>query len=210
MSGIFISYRRDEAGHAAGRLVDHLSRTFSPDQLFFDIDNIEPGLEFKKEISKRVEACDVLLALIGPKWLSTSDDRGARRLDNPNDFVRLEIETALARDIRVVPLLIDGARMPQPEDLPESLRPLLDRQHVELDHERFGSEVEKVIKALSKVVTPTALSKVVTPTKAEWRASLVKRENRYVKLRIETSGERPHWLELYGVGWMDLLSFRER
>jgi hypothetical protein len=96
----------------------------------FDVDDIEPGLDFKKEISKMVEACDVLLVVIGPKWLSAS----VRRLDKPNDFVRVEIETALARDIRVVPVLIDGARMPQAEDLPESLRPLVYRQAVGLVH----------------------------------------------------------------------------
>ncbi len=110
--GIFISYRRDDAKHAAGRLVDRLGQTFAKDQLFLDIDNIEPGLDFVKVLSEQVQACDVLQAVIGPGWLDSRDAGGSRRLDNARDFVRIEIEAALARDIRVIPVLVDGAQMP--------------------------------------------------------------------------------------------------
>jgi len=128
--GIFISYRRDDAKHAAGRLVDRLGRTFTSDQLFLDIDNIEPGVDFKKVLSDKVQACDVLLAVIGPGWVASTDGKGARRLDSPKDFVRIEIEAALARDVRVIPVLVDGARMPDEDDLPETLRPLVFRNAV--------------------------------------------------------------------------------
>ena len=152
--GIFISYRRGDAKHAAGRLVDRLSRTFNRDQLFFDIDNIDPGLDFKKVVSEKLQACDVLLAVIGPGWLSSSNERGARRVDNPKDYVRIEIETALARDILVIPVLVDGAPMPDEERLPDTLRPLAHRNAVRLEHERFGSDADNLIRALAKVVTP--------------------------------------------------------
>lgn len=152
--GIFISYRRDDAKHAAGRLVDRLGQTFSRNQLFLDIDNIEPGLDFVKVLSQQVQACDVLLAVIGPGWLDNRDKSGARRLDNPKDFVRIEIEAALARDIRVIPVLVDGAQMPSEQELPVSLHPLLVRHAVRLVHERFSSDAEDLTRALAKVVTP--------------------------------------------------------
>jgi hypothetical protein len=152
--GIFISYRRDDAKHAAGRLVDRLSQAFGPHQLFLDVDNIAPGLDFKKVLSEKVQGCDVLLAVIGPGWLASTDERGARRLDNPKDFVRIEIEAALARDIRVIPVLVDGARMPGEQDLPDTLRPLADRNAVRLAHERFGADAGNLTMALAKVVVP--------------------------------------------------------
>jgi hypothetical protein len=153
--GIFISYRRGDTKHAAGRLVDRLRRTFSSDQLFLDIDNIDPGLDFEKVMLEKLQACDVLLAVIGPGWLSSSDETGVRRLDNPKDYVRIEIETALARDIRVIPVLVDGAPMPDVEHLPDQLRPLAERNAVRLEHERFGSDADNLTRALAKIVTPS-------------------------------------------------------
>src|SRR5215470_5021823 len=97
-TGIFISYRREDAAHAAGRLVDRLEKTYQRDQIFMDIDNIEPGVDFVKALSEKVLGCDVLLAIIGPNWLDVTDDNGRRRLDSPYDFVSIEIETALKRD----------------------------------------------------------------------------------------------------------------
>jgi hypothetical protein len=152
--GIFISYRRNDAKHAAARLVNHLRRAFSSDQLFLDIDNIDPGLDFKGVVLEKLQACDVLLAVIGPSWLSSSDESGARRLDSPKDYVRIEIETALARDIRVIPVLVDGAPIPDEERLPDALRPLVQRHAVRLEHERFASDADNLTRALAKVVTP--------------------------------------------------------
>lgn len=153
--GIFVSYRRDDAKHAAGRLVDRLGRAFPSEQLFLDVDNIAPGLNFKKVLADKVGACDVLLAVIGPRWLASTDEGGGRRLDNPKDFVRIEIEAALARAIPVIPVLVDGAHMPSEAQLPESLRPLADHQAVRLAHERFASDADDLNAALSKMLRPS-------------------------------------------------------
>ena len=166
--GIFVSYRRDDAKHAAGRLVDRLSQAFGPDQLFLDVDNIAPGLDFKKVLAEKVQACDVLLAVIGPGWLTSADERGSRRLDNPNDFVRIEIEAALVRDIRVIPVLVDGAPMPGEQELPDTLRSLADRNAVRLAHERFGADASDLTAALAKVIVPAR--KVTTATQGAHRA----------------------------------------
>lgn len=165
IGGIFISYRRDDAKHAAGRLVDRLGRSFSRDQLFFDIDNIEPGLDFKKVLSEKVEGCDVLLAVMGPEWLNSRDQDGMRRLDNPLDFVRLEIEAALSRDVRVIPVLVDGARMPRENELPEAMRPLIYRNAVRLSHERFASDAGDLTEALLRIAS-AANARVSNPSVA--------------------------------------------
>src|SRR6516165_3873100 len=119
--GVFVSYRRQEGSHLAGRLYDRLADRFGEDQVFIDVDTIEPGVDFANEIFRAVEACKVLLAVIGPTWLTEADKRGRRRLDDPDDIVRLEIEAALAHDVRVIPILVEGAVMPGRQDLPESL-----------------------------------------------------------------------------------------
>jgi len=208
-SKIFISYRRDDADHAAGRLVERLSRVFSRDQLFLDIDSIAPGEDFKKAISEIVQACDVLLAIIGPGWLSASDEGGERRLDNPKDFVRIEIETALARNIRVIPVLVNGARMPREQDLPETLRALVERQAVRLVHDRFASDADDLITALSRIVAPT---NHIKHEANEWRASIVARketgrliQTASIAMQIESRTEK-HLLELKFTNY----SFRDR
>src|SRR6185369_9371840 len=119
--GTFVSYRRHETSHLAGRLYDRLAGRFGKDQVFIDVDAIEPGVDFAEEISRAVATCKVLLAVIGPTWLTTTDEQGRRRLDDPGDIVRLEIEAALARGVRVIPILVEGAVMPGRQDLPESL-----------------------------------------------------------------------------------------
>jgi hypothetical protein len=94
-------------------------------QVFMDIDGIALGADFVKAIQKKVSECDVLIAVIGERWLTSEDGRGGRRLDNPEDFVRMEIATALKRDIRVIPVLVDGAVMPPSTELPDDLKPLV-------------------------------------------------------------------------------------
>ena len=152
--GIFISYRRDDSRHAAGRLVDRLGQTFAREQLFMDVDNIPLGLDFVKVLGDKVAQCEVMLVVIGPQWLEARDERGQRRLDDANDFVRIEVEQALARDVRVVPVLVDGAAPPRAEQLPGSMQPLARRQATRLSHERFGSEAEGMVEALAKVIAP--------------------------------------------------------
>jgi TIR domain len=124
---IFISYRRDDSPASAGRLYDRLSNHFASDHIFMDVDNLDLGVDFVEEIQKRVSSCDVLIAVIGRRWLSSSDEEGQRRLDNAEDFVRLEIATALKRGVRVIPVLVDGASMPRRPDLPDDLELLVRR-----------------------------------------------------------------------------------
>ncbi len=162
--GIFISYRRDDAKHAAGRLVDRLVAAVGRDKLFMDVDNIEPGLDFIKVLNDQVARADVLLALIGPQWLDARDARGQRRLDSPSDFVRVEIEAALNRDIRVVPVLLDGAEMPPIEALPPSLHPLVRRQAVRISHERFAGEADNLAGAMKRALgLPEAMATLAAP-----------------------------------------------
>jgi hypothetical protein len=105
MSGqIFISYRRDYTSASAGRLYDRLSSHFPSNRIFIDVDNIAPGVDFVEAIENSVGSCDLLISVIGKNWLTSSDDEGNRRLDNPEDFLRLEIGTALRRNIRVIPV----------------------------------------------------------------------------------------------------------
>jgi len=110
-SGIFVSYRRDDSSGHAGRLFDRLAAHFGKDRIFMDIDTIEPGEDFVTIIEEAVSSCDILIAIIGRQWLKSAS-QNTSRLDNPHDFVRLEIATALNRDIRVFPVLVQRASMP--------------------------------------------------------------------------------------------------
>src|SRR5262245_28389680 len=123
MSKVFISYRRDDSSGFAHAVYRELLQHFPKDQLFMDVDTVEPGVDFVRVIEEAVSKCDVLVALIGKRWAIPSEDARSR-LDDPNDFVRLEISTALARDIRVIPVLVDGMKMPSEKLLPTSLKPL--------------------------------------------------------------------------------------
>ena len=117
---IFINYRREDSIGTAGRLRDRLAEAFGEENLFMDVDNIPAGVDFVADLNSQVAACRVFLAVIGPNWLDAKDESGVRRLDNPDDFVTIEIAAALARDIRVIPVLVDNARMPKADKLPES------------------------------------------------------------------------------------------
>jgi TIR domain len=128
---IFISYRRADAGWPARWLADRLAGQFGAGVVFQDVDSIRPGDDFAAAIEEAVGACAVLLAVIGPQWLVAEGDAG-RRLDDPQDWVRLEIEAAIRRGVRIVPVLVDGARMPAAAELPPSLRDLVRRQAVPL------------------------------------------------------------------------------
>jgi hypothetical protein len=155
---IFISYRRDDTEGEAGRLFDDLVRSFGEDSVFMDVSDIRPGVDFRKEIDDNVASCGVLLAIIGPTWSSITGASGGRRIDDPNDFVRLEIGSALARNVAVIPVLVHDAKMPRPEDLPENLKDLAFRNSVEITHARWNSDVQLLTNALTSYVSPTASS----------------------------------------------------
>jgi hypothetical protein len=145
---IFISYRREETAYPAGWLYDRLADRFGSGQVFKDVDSIQLGDDFVEVITRAVGSCDVLLALIGDQWLTITDEHGRRRLDDPDDFVRLEIEAALTRKVRVIPILVDGARMPRADELPDSLVRLVRRQALELSPARFEFDTSRLFKVL--------------------------------------------------------------
>jgi hypothetical protein len=151
LGGVFISYRREDSAGFAGRIYDRLTRRLDPKSVFLDVDNIQPGLDFFDVLSEKLRVCDALIAVIGKNWNSSADQDNRRRLDDPDDFVRIEIEAALQRGIRVIPVLIDGATMPRREDLPDGLQKLRRRQAIEISHNRFDSAVERLTHALSLI-----------------------------------------------------------
>ncbi|HEY0263256.1 MAG TPA: toll/interleukin-1 receptor domain-containing protein [Granulicella sp.] len=149
---IFISYRRDDTEGEAGRLYDDLVRAFGDDSVFMDVSGIQPGLDFRKAIDDNVSTCGVLLAIIGPTWATISGKDGIRRLDHPDDYVRLEIGAALKRNIAVIPVLVHESQMPALEQLPDDLKDLRYRNSVELTHTRWSSDVGLLIGALKNYV----------------------------------------------------------
>jgi formylglycine-generating enzyme required for sulfatase activity len=151
MSRIFISYRREDSAGYAGWLYERLSERFGQGKIFMDIATIEFGLDFVEVIEKAVGSCDVLIALIGRQWLTVTDAAGHRRLDDPGDFVRLEIATALDRNIRVIPVLVQGATMPHSTDLPNALKKLSHRHALEISDTRFDYDVTRLIETLEMV-----------------------------------------------------------
>jgi hypothetical protein len=148
LRSIFISYRRSDSEGETGRLSDVLMHRFTDQAVFMDVDAIQPGRDFRKAIEESIQSCAVLLVVIGPDWLDAREPSGRRRLENPNDFVLLEIAAALRRDIPVIPVLVRGARMPHADELPAQISELAYRNGVELSHARWKSDLEILLKAL--------------------------------------------------------------
>ena len=151
ISKIFVSYRREDARGDAGRLTDKLKSHFGEKQIFRDVEAIEAGVDFVDAINNAVGSCTALLAIIGPSWLKVADEAGVRRLDDPHDFVRLEIDAALKRGIRVIPVLVGGAAMPKPGELPAELESFARRQAHELSDSRWEYDVQHLIETLEKL-----------------------------------------------------------
>src|SRR5580700_6706245 len=157
MSGkIFINYRRGDEPGFTQALLGRLEQAFPAERLFIDVDNIPPGEDFVRMLESQVAQCDAMLTVIGNNWLDATDERGGRRLDDPHDFVRIEIESALKQGKRVIPVLVHQARMPHPNELPEAIRPLSQRNAVRLTHERFRADVQGLIKALQGAIDHVA------------------------------------------------------
>ena len=148
---VFLSYRREDTSGYAGRLYDSLVDRFGKRGVFMDIDTIPPGEDFRKAIEDAVGACDALVALIGRRWSAASADGSARRLDDLDDWVRLELEYALEHGIAVIPALVDGARPPAADELPDSLRPLAGRQAIELSNQRWSTDFERLAAAVASI-----------------------------------------------------------
>jgi hypothetical protein len=154
--GVFVSYRREDSGDAAGRLADRLVVRFGAERVFMDVEAIGPGADYVEAITHAVEACAVLVAVIGPGWLTAADKRGTR-LENPHDWVRVEVGTALARGVLVIPVLVRDADMPVRGDLPEDLAGLARRNALRIRHDRFSDDVRQLIAAIDQVFAPLAV-----------------------------------------------------
>jgi hypothetical protein len=152
---IFISYRRRETAGYAGRLYDALVEHFGSERVFMDI-TMEPGVDFAATIQAAVGSCGALVALIGEEWLTVVDAQGNRRIDDPTDVHRLELQAALDRGVRLIPALVQDADMPTAAELPEALRPLVGRQAVELSDGRWDYDVERLVTVLERVLADLA------------------------------------------------------
>jgi TIR domain len=145
---VFLSYRREDSAAYAGRIEDRLRRALGRNQLFMDVDNIPLGVNFAKLLQDEIARCDVLLVVIGRNWLGARGDDERRRLDKPDDFVRIEIATALRRDIPVIPVLLDGAAVPKADELPEELKDLALSNAFDLRHASFHNDIKRLIRSL--------------------------------------------------------------
>jgi len=150
-ANIFINYRREDAAGHAGRLFDSLGNHFAG-RLFMDVDTLEAGVDFVDAIEQAVGSCEALIVVIGREWLTVKDKAGRRRLDDPADFVRLEVEAALARRIRVIPVLVQDAPMPGAEELPASLARLARRNAIELSDARWAYDADRLAHAIQEIL----------------------------------------------------------
>lgn len=151
MSSVFISYRREDTAGHAGRLYDRLVQRLGEDTVFMDLE-IEPGDDFVERIEQGVGSCEVLLVLVGRQWLTVEDAAGNRRLDDPADFVRIELAVALSRNVRVIPVLVGGAKMPTPGELPEDLVKFSRRQALDLSDVRFNADFDRLVSTIEREV----------------------------------------------------------
>jgi hypothetical protein len=148
---IFMSYRREDSLDVAGRIYDRLVQEFGKESIFKDIDSIPFGVDFRKHLRDTIDKCDMALIVVGDRWLNVKDVNGQRRLDSQADFVRIELESALQREIPVIPILVKDARMPDEADLPESLKEFAYRNGTVVRHDPdFHTDMDRLIKALEQ------------------------------------------------------------
>jgi tripartite-type tricarboxylate transporter receptor subunit TctC len=158
LSKVFLSYRREDSTAYAIAVHDRFMRRWGADRVFWDIDSIRPGDDFGSTIDDTLAQCCVIVTLIGTRWLDVTDDTGRRRLDDPSDFHRLELERALERQVRIIPALVGGARMPRADQLPESLKALARRNAVDISDTRFNFDVERLARAVDAEIARTDAS----------------------------------------------------
>jgi hypothetical protein len=148
---VFISYRRSDSADIAGRIYDRLKEHFGQENIFKDVDSIPLGVDFKEYLGRKVSECRVLLAVIGDSWVDARDSSGKKRLEDPGDFVRIEIESALERGIRVIPLMVRNARMPAENELPVTLRKLVYKNGIPIRPDPdFHRDMDRLISSLEK------------------------------------------------------------
>jgi hypothetical protein len=191
MSGVFISYRRGPvASIAAGRILDHLRNELGKVTVFMDVDTIAPGDDFVTAVNQYVGECDVLLAVIDPEWLEATDEAGNRRLENPVDYVRLEIAAALDRGVRVIPVLVEQATVPTADELPEALRLLARRQALVLSRDRWATDIDPLVATVLREV--------------ELKANSGERSGPSKSLTTDPPDSRPDDNDSTGVPWKAL------
>lgn len=168
---VFITYRREETAPHAGRLYDAMAARFGEDNVFMDVD-MAPGVDFVQRITEAVAGCQVLIVVMGPEWATVQDEQGTARLANPEDFVRLEVETALKRpEVTPIPVLVSGARMPRREDLPAEVGAITRRNALELSDHRWRNDVGRLMGTLDELlgeapaVTGSTLSRAQKPSR---------------------------------------------
>lgn len=172
MDTVFISYRREESAGHAGRIYDRLREKFGKDRVFMDVSAIEPGVDFLESIDRAVGSCTALLVVIGRRWLECTDAAGRRRLDDPRDFIRLEVSTALRRNIRVIPVLVQGTTMPEEEALPDDLKLLARRNAIGINDTHWDSDLAQLVETLAGVLSGETCSAAGTKRPAETKAGL--------------------------------------
>src|SRR5262245_30906533 len=155
MAQIFISYRREDSGGHTGRLRDHLRARFD-DAVFHDVDGIQGGQIVESVLEQAIDSCQVALVIIGRPWLTCTDEHGRRRLDDPVDWVRIEVRTLLNRNVVVIPVMVGAATMPRAADLPDDLRALVKRQGHELRDSSWTADVEALVIRLREIIGPTS------------------------------------------------------
>ncbi|HWW77406.1 MAG TPA: toll/interleukin-1 receptor domain-containing protein [Pyrinomonadaceae bacterium] len=157
---IVISYRREDSAAIVGRIYDRLVEKFGRDAVFKDVDSIPLGVDFRKHLDSIVAECSVLLVVVGDRWFEHSDSSGQRRLDDPHDFVRIEVESALRRNIPVIPLLVQNAALPPEEKLPEAIRELSFRNGMSVGYDpHFQSDIARLISNLEIILMAEPASK---------------------------------------------------
>ncbi|HLA41829.1 MAG TPA: toll/interleukin-1 receptor domain-containing protein, partial [Aggregatilineales bacterium] len=147
---IFISYRREDSSGYSGRLYDHLTMSFGEESVFMDTDTIKPGQNFVEIIQAEINRCDVLLAVMGKQWTTVENSDGNLRLQNPNDYVRLEVGLALKLHKLVIPILLENRNMPLPDELPEDLAIISQLNALSVSHERFRSDMTRLVAVLQE------------------------------------------------------------
>jgi hypothetical protein len=227
-SGLFISYRREDVPGHAGRLFDRLSEHFGESRVFMDVDSIDLGLDFVTALENALAACEVMLVLIGPRWLLSSDQSGKHRLEDPDDYVRAEIQTALERGIRVVPVLVQGARLPSAERLPSPIQTLVRRQALELGDASFKSDSRTLIQRLEPLIAfddPRSTTTSTARVTSSWQATLQRKQHlrRRLDLRLSQSAHSVEYEQrlvrtnvlridgaVVGSRFLESMTFRER
>jgi hypothetical protein len=182
MSGIFISYRREDSAPYAGRLYDRLCAHFGADQVFMDVDDIPPGADFVAHIEATIASCAAMVVVIGKNWLTASNADGQLRLSDPSDYMSLEIALALQKNILVIPVLVYGATMPQPKDLPKHLSGLAQRNAIILNDQDFQRDTQPLLQTLERIpglarggspVSTTKARPIATRRRKLWVAPIV-------------------------------------